>query len=143
MLDKDRISDTEDIKDTHTLKPNHILWSTSYNIILDQRGSHLLNALIFFYYNEIKYKHTRCTSRGKSVTGRNASTTRGPIVIFGTNRPSITSTCIQSHPATSTAFIYKKKKKILKVSQEQFSNQSIDSVSDQTILETISIRKLK
>ena len=34
---------------------------------------------------------------------RTASTTTGPIVMFGTNRPSITSTWIQSAPALSTA----------------------------------------
>lgn len=55
----------------------------------------------------VKYMYemnTRCTSKGKSVTGRNASTTRGPIVMFGTKRPSITSIWIQSQPANSTAF---------------------------------------
>jgi hypothetical protein len=36
---------------------------------------------------------------------RNASTTTGPIVIFGTKRPSMTSTWIQSAPAASTARI--------------------------------------
>lgn len=36
--------------------------------------------------------YTRWTSNGRSVTGRRASTTRGPIVIFGTKRPSMTST---------------------------------------------------
>src|SRR5215831_11544752 len=34
---------------------------------------------------------------------RTASTTTGPIVMFGTKRPSITSTWIQSPPAASTA----------------------------------------
>lgn len=48
---------------------------------------------------------TKWTSSGKSVTGRIASTTRGPIVILGTKRPSMTSTWIQSHPASSTALI--------------------------------------
>lgn len=46
---------------------------------------------------------TRCTSRGFSVTGRSASTTRGPMVMLGTKRPSMTSTWIQSHPASSMA----------------------------------------
>lgn len=46
---------------------------------------------------------TRCTSRGFSVTGLRASTTRGPIVMLGTNRPSMTSMCTQSHPASSIA----------------------------------------
>ena len=58
-------------------------------------------------YRNLTHKEcelTRCTSRGKSVTGLNASTTNGPMVIFGTNLPSITSTWIQSHPAFSTAF---------------------------------------
>ncbi len=31
---------------------------------------------------------TRWTSRGRSVTGRSAATTRGPMVMFGTKRPS-------------------------------------------------------
>ena len=35
---------------------------------------------------------------------------RGPIVMFGTKRPSITSTWIQSQPANSTAFTCKTKK---------------------------------
>ncbi len=46
---------------------------------------------------------TRWQSRTLSVTGRSASTTRGPMVMLGTKRPSITSTWIQSAPATSTA----------------------------------------
>lgn len=54
---------------------------------------------------------TRWTSKGRSVTGRKASTTRGPIVMLGTKRPSITSTWIQSQPAHSTAFTWIKKKK--------------------------------
>mmetsp|Transcript_1562 Transcript_1562/g.5144 ORF Transcript_1562/g.5144 Transcript_1562/m.5144 type:complete len:214 (-) Transcript_1562:28-669(-) len=45
----------------------------------------------------------RWQSRGLSVTGRSASTTSGPIVMFGTKRPSITSTCTQSQPALSMA----------------------------------------
>mmetsp|Transcript_13146 Transcript_13146/g.31149 ORF Transcript_13146/g.31149 Transcript_13146/m.31149 type:complete len:212 (+) Transcript_13146:534-1169(+) len=45
----------------------------------------------------------RCTSRTLSVTGRRASTTRGPMVMFGTKRPSMTSTCTQSQPASSMA----------------------------------------
>lgn len=53
-----------------------------------------------------KKKNTRCTSKGRLVTGLKASTTRGPIVMFGTKRPSITSTWIQSQPANSTAFTY-------------------------------------
>ena len=45
----------------------------------------------------------RCTLSGFCVQRRTASTTTGPIVIFGTKRPSITSTWIQSAPAASTA----------------------------------------
>ena len=45
----------------------------------------------------------RCTSNGLVVTGRRASTIKGPIVMLGTKRPSITSTWIQSAPAASTA----------------------------------------
>mmetsp|Transcript_52358 Transcript_52358/g.128501 ORF Transcript_52358/g.128501 Transcript_52358/m.128501 type:complete len:222 (-) Transcript_52358:140-805(-) len=45
----------------------------------------------------------RWTSSGLSVTGRSASTTSGPIVMLGTNRPSMTSTCTQSQPALSMA----------------------------------------
>ena len=56
--------------------------------------------------NTWKLKNTRCTSNGRSVTGRSAPTTRGPIVMFGTKRPSITSTWIQSQPASSTALTY-------------------------------------
>jgi len=41
--------------------------------------------------------------RTLSVTGRSASTTRGPIVMFGTKRPSMTSMWIHSAPASSTA----------------------------------------
>mmetsp|Transcript_1521 Transcript_1521/g.4802 ORF Transcript_1521/g.4802 Transcript_1521/m.4802 type:complete len:250 (+) Transcript_1521:150-899(+) len=40
-----------------------------------------------------------------SVTGRIASTTNGPMVIFGTNRPSMTSMCTHSAPALSIAWI--------------------------------------
>ena len=40
-----------------------------------------------------------------SVTGRIASTTNGPIVMFGTNLPSMTSTCTHSAPALSIAWI--------------------------------------
>jgi hypothetical protein len=40
---------------------------------------------------------------GSFVTLRTASTTSGPMVMFGTNRPSITSTWIQSAPAASAA----------------------------------------
>ena len=36
----------------------------------------------------------RCTSTGSFVTLRTASTTSGPMVMFGTKRPSITSTWI-------------------------------------------------
>mmetsp|Transcript_2339 Transcript_2339/g.5114 ORF Transcript_2339/g.5114 Transcript_2339/m.5114 type:complete len:259 (+) Transcript_2339:173-949(+) len=46
----------------------------------------------------------RCVSSGLSVMGRSASTTSGPMVMLGTNRPSMTSTCTQSHPASSIAF---------------------------------------
>src|SRR5262249_29361857 len=45
----------------------------------------------------------RCTSSGFCVARRTASTTSGPIVRFGTKRPSITSTWIQSPPASSEA----------------------------------------
>src|SRR5215469_14819767 len=45
----------------------------------------------------------RCTSTGFRVARRTASTTTGPIVMLGTKRPSITSTWIQSAPASSTA----------------------------------------
>src|ERR1700751_686045 len=45
----------------------------------------------------------RCTSTGFFVALRTASTTTGPIVMFGTKRPSMTSTWIQSAPASSTA----------------------------------------
>src|SRR5436853_270338 len=45
----------------------------------------------------------RCTSSGFAVTRRTASTTTGPIVRFGTKRPSITSTWIQSAPPAATA----------------------------------------
>src|SRR3954454_14421053 len=45
----------------------------------------------------------RCTSTGFAVARRTASTTTGPIVRFGTKRPSMTSTWIQSAPASSTA----------------------------------------
>lgn len=47
---------------------------------------------------------TRWQSSTLSVTGRSAATTSGPMVMFGTNRPSITSMWIHSAPATSTAF---------------------------------------
>ena len=40
---------------------------------------------------------------GSRVTLRTASTTSGPMVMLGTNRPSMTSTWIQSAPAASTA----------------------------------------
>jgi hypothetical protein len=46
---------------------------------------------------------TRWQSSGLLVTGRRASTTRGPMVMLGTKRPSITSTCTQSQPAASMA----------------------------------------
>src|SRR5271166_6083261 len=45
----------------------------------------------------------RCTLSGFLVDRRMASSTTGPMVILGTNRPSITSTWIQSAPAASTA----------------------------------------
>ena len=45
----------------------------------------------------------RCTSTGRRVALRTASTTTGPMVMLGTKRPSITSTWIQSAPAASTA----------------------------------------
>src|SRR4051812_26149565 len=45
----------------------------------------------------------RWTSKGLVVCGRNALTTAGPIVMFGTKWPSITSTWIQSAPAASIA----------------------------------------
>src|SRR5271166_6038639 len=45
----------------------------------------------------------RCTLRGFAVDRRMASSTTGPRVMLGTNRPSITSTWIQSAPAASTA----------------------------------------
>ena len=41
----------------------------------------------------------RCTSNGRSVCGRMAATTAGPMVRFGTNRPSMTSTWMESAPA--------------------------------------------
>src|SRR6516225_4206564 len=45
----------------------------------------------------------RCTLMGFVVDRRMASSTTGPIVMLGTNRPSITSTWTQSAPAASTA----------------------------------------
>src|SRR6476661_10309182 len=45
----------------------------------------------------------RCTSNTFLECGRNACTTSGPIVIFDTKCPSITSTWIQSQPAASMA----------------------------------------
>src|SRR5215212_7842371 len=45
----------------------------------------------------------RWTSKGLAECGRIARTTSGPIVMFGTKCPSITSTWIQSPPAWSTA----------------------------------------
>jgi hypothetical protein len=45
----------------------------------------------------------RWASMGSRVTLRTASTTSGPMVMLGTNRPSMTSTWIQSAPAASTA----------------------------------------
>src|SRR5579872_4571268 len=45
----------------------------------------------------------RCTSSGFAVCGRIALTTSGPIEMFGTKWPSMTSTWIQSAPALSTA----------------------------------------
>lgn len=71
--------------------------------------SFMLAQLLIFEHVWINKKtmeknNTKCTSKGRSVTGRKASTTSGPIVIFGTKRPSITSTWIQSQPANSTAF---------------------------------------
>lgn len=48
-------------------------------------------------------KLTKWQSRGLSVTGRSASTIRGPMVMLGTKRPSMTSMWIQSAPASSTA----------------------------------------
>src|SRR5579883_3165435 len=45
----------------------------------------------------------RWTSSGRRVAARMALTTGGPIVMFGTKQPSITSTWIQSAPALSTA----------------------------------------
>ena len=41
---------------------------------------------------------------GRSVVGRMASTIKGPMVMLGTKRPSITSMWTQSAPATSMAF---------------------------------------
>src|SRR5215469_11120066 len=45
----------------------------------------------------------RCALRGRRVAARTALTTTGPKVRFGTKRPSMTSTWIQSAPARSTA----------------------------------------
>src|SRR6516162_8999079 len=45
----------------------------------------------------------RCTLRGFAVDRRMASNTTGPMVMLGTNRPSITSMWIQSAPAASAA----------------------------------------
>ena len=45
----------------------------------------------------------RWTSNGLAVCGRSAFTTAGPMVRLGTKWPSITSTWIQSAPASSTA----------------------------------------
>jgi hypothetical protein len=47
----------------------------------------------------------RWTSNSLALCGRKAFTTAGPMVRFGTKWPSITSTWIQSAPASSTAFI--------------------------------------
>eukprot|EP00967_Tisochrysis_lutea_P157168 scaffold318336_cov12-Tisochrysis_lutea.AAC.2 len=41
---------------------------------------------------------TKWQSRTLSVTGRRASTMRGPMVMLGTKRPSMTSTCTHSAP---------------------------------------------
>src|SRR5687768_4101281 len=43
----------------------------------------------------------RCTSSGSFVSRRSVSITFAPNVRFGTNRPSMTSTCIQSAPPSS------------------------------------------
>src|ERR1051325_9613829 len=45
----------------------------------------------------------RCTSKNFGDRGRIACTTTGPMVMFGTKWPSITSTWIQSAPARVTA----------------------------------------
>ncbi len=45
----------------------------------------------------------RCTSKIASVWRRRAFTTAGPMVIFGTKCPSMTSTCTQSAPAAMMA----------------------------------------
>ena len=47
----------------------------------------------------------RCTSRGRLVARLTNSTMNGPMLMFGTNMPSITSTCMKSAPASSAAFI--------------------------------------
>src|SRR5579872_3486711 len=47
----------------------------------------------------------RWQSNGKLESGRKSATTFGPQVRFGTKRPSMTSTWIQSAPASSTARI--------------------------------------
>ena len=45
----------------------------------------------------------RCTSRNMSVALRRDLSTGRPMEIFGTNSPSITSTCSQSAPAAFTS----------------------------------------
>ena len=45
----------------------------------------------------------RCTSKVFFECGLSACTTSGPMVMFGTKWPSITSTWIQSQPAASMA----------------------------------------
>jgi hypothetical protein len=45
----------------------------------------------------------RWTSNGLAECGRSAFTTPGPMVMFGTKWPSMTSTWIQSAPASSMA----------------------------------------
>lgn len=49
------------------------------------------------------HRRTRCTSNGLSVRWRMDRTTTGPMVMFGTKRPSMTSMWIQSAPARSMA----------------------------------------
>ncbi|MFS7912233.1 hypothetical protein Hanom_Chr02g00127521 [Helianthus anomalus] len=82
---------------------------------MDSRGLFTMNTHDVgssFYevgHSLLRFNNHLCTSNGRSVTGRNASTTSGPIVMLGTKRPSITSTCIQSQPATSTALTYNRR----------------------------------
>mmetsp|Transcript_21810 Transcript_21810/g.35300 ORF Transcript_21810/g.35300 Transcript_21810/m.35300 type:complete len:207 (-) Transcript_21810:17-637(-) len=83
----------------------------------------------------------RCTSNTLSVTGRSASTTRGPMVMLGTKRPSMVSMWIHSAPALSTAMT--SAPRVAKLAERMLGDTMTEFLSHRSTLEVAHTRSVE